>query len=124
MHSIPHQRVVAPYRDWQFALPYMLTNDLCHRLGHPRYEAWILQNANRRVTCSGQLLELVVAVEFDNPAKLADLVDKARLDEANGALIDSQFGLRRSVSAARGQTKVGWLDTCLATSGKWEIISG
>jgi hypothetical protein len=68
-------------------------NRLGHCLANFRYEARVLEDANRRIIIGMDLFKLVMSVELDLPAQTLELLDEASFNEVNRPFIDSRLGL-------------------------------
>lgn len=79
----------------QLAALRMAADGLCHGLADLGHASGVLELANWRVARDRgvDVLELVVAVEFDLPAELDELLRQARVYEVDGALVHAGFGL-------------------------------
>jgi len=67
----------------------------CDGLGHFRDKPWVLDDAHWRVIVDVYLLELMVSVKCHVPTEAFQLLDETSLDEMDGTLIDTWFGLNR-----------------------------
>lgn len=73
----------------------MASDRLCYLLTHSGHQPRVLQLANIGIADDrvGDILELMVTIEVDFPAKLFKLLRQAGFDEVNGTLIDARAGL-------------------------------
>lgn len=86
--------MVAPNRDGEVPLLRMGAHGLRDGLGDLADEARVLEHADRRVGQRVDGVELVVAIEEDGPAELAELRGEPGVDEVDGALVDAGLGLQ------------------------------
>lgn len=100
--------MVSAQRDGELALGAVRADSLRDALSDARDQTRVLKKADGRVSdkacvgvigiLCGDLLKLVVPVEFNLPAKPFELVDEACLDKVNRTSIDTWFRLDKDVS--------------------------
>lgn len=91
--SAEGNRVVASKGQGKRALLQVRGNRGSNRLGHGRDKASVEELANWRVGGGLHHAVVAVAVKLDFPVKLLELVKETKLDDLEGALIDTSSGL-------------------------------
>jgi len=91
----PYQRMIAAKCKRQVPVFQVLADAVRNGLGHFRDESWVLDDAHWRVDVDIYVLKLMMSVKRHVPTESLQLLDETSLDEMNGTLIDTWFGLDR-----------------------------
>ena len=95
--------MVSPERKGQMPLLHMPLNNVRDLFADLRDEPGLLEDPDGRIARRAELLKLVVPVKRDVPAELLELVDDARLDEADRAGVDARTGLVSKLIVSLGR---------------------
>lgn len=88
-----YQGVVPSNGDRKLSLARMSAHRASDGLRDARDETRVLEDAYGRVARSRHLFELMMAIEGDLPPEFFELVNKPRIHEVDGTLIDARLGL-------------------------------
>lgn len=93
----------------------VFADDLGYGLADTRHKTRVLELADGRIAGGVDALELVVAIEFDLPSQLSELIYEAGFDEMNGSLVHTGLALGEC-EEIRSHRSAGWR-TCPPMKG-------